>query len=333
MDPLLIGSLASAGIGLVSQALTNKANKDRSNEANQLTRENLEWQKQQYFDQKSYNEALQKKLFEREDTSYQRTKDDLLAAGYSPLAINGTNDAGTVVGQPSVPELPNINPFQANSLNFGQLSDILTQAQNRKVQERALDIQEEKNLTEKEQREAELKEKQRQFDLSMEQSQNQFDQQMQQKITEFMATDKARAEQLQIERDKVNNCLNAFKLEESKYKTEAVKSTLRAFTGVEDYPIEYIDDSTPEGKQAVKQAQEQFAQAFIKEVLDPQRNRSLMSPTTENTAGSGNIGILGNSVSGQYSNGKSFNYNKAYENEFRKFALTHHFPLGESCRP
>lgn len=48
-------------------------------------------------DELDYQHELQQTMFEREDTAYQRTAEDMKAAGLNPLTMNGTNAAGNVV--------------------------------------------------------------------------------------------------------------------------------------------------------------------------------------------------------------------------------------------
>lgn len=78
---------------------TNQANKDiatQTNDTNQaIAAENLNYQREL----QEYNKALQKQIFDREDTSYQRTKNDMLAAGLNPLSMQGTNGSGEVISQ------------------------------------------------------------------------------------------------------------------------------------------------------------------------------------------------------------------------------------------
>lgn len=82
---------------------TNQANKDIASETNQMNydvaMQNLGFQKEL----QEYNKALQQQLFEREDTSYQRTAQDMQAAGLNPLSMQGTNGSGAVVSM-SAPE-------------------------------------------------------------------------------------------------------------------------------------------------------------------------------------------------------------------------------------
>lgn len=65
---------------------TNQQNREIAEQNLGFQRENLDYQK-----------ALQKQIFEREDTAYQRTAQDMLAAGLNPLSMQGTNGAGEVI--------------------------------------------------------------------------------------------------------------------------------------------------------------------------------------------------------------------------------------------
>lgn len=83
---------------LMNQA-SNQANIDIANSTNainkQIADENLGYQREL----QEYNKALQEKIFEREDTSYQRTAADMLAAGLNPLSMSALNGSGSVVSQ------------------------------------------------------------------------------------------------------------------------------------------------------------------------------------------------------------------------------------------
>ena len=95
---------------------TNKENVDNTNQTNldiatntnetnkAIADENLQYQKDLF----EYNKALQEEVFNREDTAYQRTKLDMLAAGLNPLSMQGTNGAGEIIPQ-TAPQ----NNFQA----------------------------------------------------------------------------------------------------------------------------------------------------------------------------------------------------------------------------
>lgn len=76
---------------------TNETNKGIAEQNLGFQRENLEYQK-----------ALQQEIFNREDTAYQRTKADMLAAGLNPLSMQSTNGAGEAIATS-----PLNNNFQA----------------------------------------------------------------------------------------------------------------------------------------------------------------------------------------------------------------------------
>lgn len=67
-----------------TQNITSQESINEKNLAFQ--RENLEYQK-----------ALQQQIFQREDSAYQRTVNDMRSAGLSPLTMNGTNSAGEAI--------------------------------------------------------------------------------------------------------------------------------------------------------------------------------------------------------------------------------------------
>lgn len=80
-------------------AATNEANIKMNADTNainkQIADENLGYQRE-LFD---YNKLLQERIFDREDSSYQRTVADMRKAGLSPLMMSGTNGAGEAIAQ------------------------------------------------------------------------------------------------------------------------------------------------------------------------------------------------------------------------------------------
>lgn len=87
---ILAGTLGALGLG---------ASIWNANQQNKISQDNLSLQKENL----EYQKALQQQLFEREDTSYERTKQDMLNSGFSPLAMQGLNSAGSAV-QTSAPQ-------------------------------------------------------------------------------------------------------------------------------------------------------------------------------------------------------------------------------------
>ena len=90
-----------AGItGQKSNEMLNQQNVDMANK-------NLDYQK-----------ALQQQIFEREDTSYQRTAEDMRAVGLNPLSMQGTNGSGEAIATtpPQNQMLPQNNAQMITSL-------------------------------------------------------------------------------------------------------------------------------------------------------------------------------------------------------------------------
>ena len=135
MNPKIGGALITGASGLINSAInyynqkqTNEANSknvDKTNYTNMaIARENNAAQMDMFNQQMDYTKALQQQQFDREDTSYQRTVEDLQASGLSPLAMTGTDSAGQVVAQPSAPQLESARaqPFLADSPQFDMAS-------------------------------------------------------------------------------------------------------------------------------------------------------------------------------------------------------------------
>lgn len=248
MSAILTGSLVSAGLNLGSSLITNLFNKKQMDKANEITKQNNQWQQQfaenerdwnreQYLDEQKYNRELQNQIFEREDTAYQRTADDLKNAGYSPLAINGTNNAGTIVGNSShdtsasIPELSSINPFQAKNMDFGQFADILGQADSRAVQREANEIAEKRYLSEAEQKELDRNQKQEQFTSKMESEQKNFDAQLEEiKKTNRLTNERENRKLEQKDKD-IQLLVDQLKLDDSKTRDKAMQEAVYNLTG------------------------------------------------------------------------------------------------------
>lgn len=84
--PSAVGSFINGYFSTKNTNSVNESNERIANQNIEFQRENLEYQK-----------ALQQQLFEREDTSYQRTVDDMRSAGLSPLSMQNTNGAGEAI--------------------------------------------------------------------------------------------------------------------------------------------------------------------------------------------------------------------------------------------
>lgn len=97
---------------------TNATNKD-------VAEQNLGFQREL----QEYNKALQNRIFEREDTSYQRTAQDMISAGLNPLSMQGTNGAGEVIAQSPLHndfQAQQSNPMQSFQYQAGGLQTVLS---------------------------------------------------------------------------------------------------------------------------------------------------------------------------------------------------------------
>lgn len=109
--PLIIGAAISAGAGLLSSHLNNKSARAANATNLAFAEKQFAAQQQQqqfaneaYIEERDYSRALQQQMFDREDTSLQRSVQDATAAGFSPLAALGNMaGAGPVVSSPSAP--------------------------------------------------------------------------------------------------------------------------------------------------------------------------------------------------------------------------------------
>lgn len=92
-----------------------------TNETNKaIADENLAFQKEKF----DYDKALQEEIFQREDTSYQRSVNDMRLAGLNPLNMQNTNGSGEAIAT-TAPH----NDYVANPMNYLQtFSDIAMQA-------------------------------------------------------------------------------------------------------------------------------------------------------------------------------------------------------------
>lgn len=91
----MFGALLGFGLGLGDFIINEGRNTDN--------RLNMLWQQEFAEENRDYAKALQQQIFDREDTSYNRTVNDMMNSGLSPLAMSQTNGSGSVVSMPSPP--------------------------------------------------------------------------------------------------------------------------------------------------------------------------------------------------------------------------------------
>lgn len=110
-------------------------------ENERINNENLAFQKEQF----EYQKALQQQIFDREDTSYSRTANDMRNTGLSLLSMNRTDGSGSVVPtQAPKKELTGVNAIPLITQMLGELNSFsVGQAQrdNIQAQTKALEIE------------------------------------------------------------------------------------------------------------------------------------------------------------------------------------------------
>lgn len=100
----LVGSLLGAGLSSVGNLVGAGLSYSTQKESNKIAKDTLE-----------YNKQLNKKIFQREDTAYQRAKADAKAAGFSPLVAAGVS-AGSAGGSVSHLSAPNLQNYSAGQI-------------------------------------------------------------------------------------------------------------------------------------------------------------------------------------------------------------------------
>lgn len=122
-----IGSFISAGIGL-NEAYNENSIKNRQaqqalDDSRTIAENNLNFQK----DNLAYQKELQQQVFDREDSSYQRTAEDMQKAGLNPLMMSGTDGAGSVINTqaPQQSETPAQMKMQKSQLALQATTQVM----------------------------------------------------------------------------------------------------------------------------------------------------------------------------------------------------------------
>lgn len=130
MDLSWIGGIAQAGASIYDTAKNSE-----------IAENNLDWQKEAFAQNQAnwrenfdYQKALQERIFDREDTAYQRTVNDMRQAGLNPLAMNGTNGSGEAIAtSPLQQEAPQSQKISNMAKIMGDLIGTMNGIQNYQV--------------------------------------------------------------------------------------------------------------------------------------------------------------------------------------------------------
>ena len=130
MDLSWIGGIAQAGASIYDTAKNSE-----------IAENNLDWEKEAFAQNQAnwrenfdYQKALQEKIFDREDTAYQRTVNDMRQAGLNPLAMNGTNGSGEAIAtSPLQQEAPQSQKISNMAKIMGDLIGTMNGIQNYQV--------------------------------------------------------------------------------------------------------------------------------------------------------------------------------------------------------
>lgn len=119
----IIGTIGSIGAQNKANDIA-QANLDYNKD---ISERNLQFQK----DSLAYQQALNQLQMEREDTTYARTVADMRASGLSPLAMSGTNSAGSLSSgsapqQEQVDATNLVNSVISMASTFGQLGQVMS---------------------------------------------------------------------------------------------------------------------------------------------------------------------------------------------------------------
>lgn len=302
-----VGSLIAGGLGLASGLITNIFNKKMQDDANEITMQNNKFQQEQYLDEKAYNRELQERLFNREDNAYQRTVDDIQKSGLSALAMNGTNDAGSIVSQAQMPELNSITPFQAQNLDFGQLADIIGQADQRQLERDKFEYQKKKDQSDKEFAESQAQEQTRQFNEGLQVEVNKMKQQGSQFIIQHGLEATKQAKDAKLIDAQIDQIAKLSKLEDNKAKNEELVKAYQKLGGECEF---FSDKEKFDVANAQYIIQEQEMLAECEEILKGNISESKQKGKAISGSVDVPIKIAKVGASGAYSDNESESYSK-----------------------
>lgn len=121
------------GISTLTGGVGQMVNGIASNAINAIQGEkNLQFQ----YDNLEYQKQLQQQIFDREDTSYQRTVKDMKNAGLSPLSMSSTNNSGQAISTqaPQNTYVADATSFNAGMQTISQIGESINNAEKTKAE-------------------------------------------------------------------------------------------------------------------------------------------------------------------------------------------------------
>lgn len=345
MSPLVIAAIISAVIGVgtsVGNWLTGKSVSDEANNTNlQATRETNALKQQQFEKQMDYTKQVQQETWRREDTSYQRSVADLQAAGLSPLAMNGTNDAGSVVNQPAAPDLQagSVTPFLQGiypQISSAEIQNAIIAQKKVEQEDKRIDLELNKHLTKtdfenrelefrRESLAAELEQRNRQFldQLTQQASQHAelLTEKQQQRMQDLGVANRQLAELVRTNDRKTKQALQEYYLEQVKTATGGRSANFKVY------------DNEAEYDQALQRYYDRLSDFIeVNASLLAKTSQSRSMSTNANT--SANLGAIpGQNLGASSGAGKSqstsssYDGQKEYDERLRAFYARNPFPV------
>lgn len=345
LDALVISAIISAVVGVgasIGNWLFGKKSSDEANDTNlQATRETNALKEKHFQEQLDYTKATQQETWRREDTSYQRTVADLQAAGLSPLAMNGTNDAGAVVNQPAAPDLQagSVVPFLQGiypQISSAEIQNAIVAQKKIEQEDKRLDLELNKHLTKTDFENRELEFRRESFAAELEQRNKQFLDQLtqqasqhsellsekqQQRLQDLGVANRQLAELVRSNDNKTKQALQEFFLEQVKTATGGRSANYEVYTDKAEY------------QQALQRYYDRLSD-FIEVNAGLLAKTSQSQSTSANANTSANLGMIPgqnlgatSGVGKSQSTSSSYDGQKEYDERFRAFCARNPFPV------
>lgn len=345
LDALVWSAIITGVVSLfasIGNWVSGKGASDGANNTNlAATRETNKMKQEQFDRQMDYAKQVQEETWRREDTSYQRSVADLQAAGLSPLAMNGTNDAGSVVNQPAAPDLQagSVTPFLQGiypQISSAEIQNAIIAQKKLQQEDKRIDLELNKHLTEKDYRDRELEFRRESFAAELEQRNKQFLDQLtqqasqhaelltekqQQRMQDLNVANRQLAELVRSNDRKTKQALQEYYLEQVKTATGGRSANFKVY------------DNEAEYDQALQRYYDRLSDFIeVNAGLLAKTSQSQSSSVNANT--SANLGAIpGQNLGAASGAGKSqstsssYDGQKEYDERLRAFYARNPFPV------